>query len=76
MDRDIQDLIDLYGIHDSPVLDSTLNCDQTNTNQHILDTDIPLHTPHFEDSALDLPSLLLPFTPDITRIFSFDIQDI
>ena len=76
MDRDLQDLIDLYGLHHSPVLDSTPNSDQTNTNQHILDTDIPLHTPHLEDSTLDLPSPLLPFTPDITRIFSFDIQDI
>ena len=75
MDRDLQDLIDLYGLH-SPVLDSTPNCDQTSTTQHILDTDIPLHTPHFEDCTLDLPSPLLPFTPDITRIFSFDIQDI
>ena len=69
-------MIDLYGLHHSPVLDSTPNSDQTNTNQHILDMDIPLHTPHFEDSTLDLPSPLLPFTPEITRIFSFDIQDI
>ena len=76
MDRDIQDLIDLYGIHDSPVLDTKPDCDQTKTDQHILNTDIPLYTPHLEDNALDLPSLLLPFTPDITRVFSFDIQDI
>ena len=69
MDRDIQDLIDLYGIHHSPVLDSTPNCDQTNTNQHTLDMDIS--SPYSSFRPTSLPNIPIP-----VRTFYLDIKPI